>query len=299
MLIATFGPTTGWVGKKITRDRDAFVLEGHGVITAKDVMEYDRQGHLVWVNDVTRASVAAAASAQQESRAAAPASTLLASVTMAAKAVPLPGGLEGMSSGDWVVVAGSVVVFFGSLTSAVTALATLAAIAAIAVVVLSAGVIPGVRYEMGGRVPLIIISLGGLALLLVLAGMSGMWGIGGPDQGVFALVGSVAVIVGGFMKARQPVAASPSAAFTDGRATVEPQVGIAASPAVASPTSGPATASLSADPVVQTPVVTPSASAATHSSVGVADEIAKLADLHAKGSLTDEEFASLKAKLTT
>jgi len=55
MLVATFGPSTGWVGKTITREGDVFTLEGHGPITAADVMEYDRQGHLVWMDDATRA----------------------------------------------------------------------------------------------------------------------------------------------------------------------------------------------------------------------------------------------------
>ena len=57
MLIATFGPTTGWAGKKITQDGEAFVLEDHGPISACDVMEYDAQGHLVWASDGTRAWV--------------------------------------------------------------------------------------------------------------------------------------------------------------------------------------------------------------------------------------------------
>ena len=57
MLIATFGPSTGWAGKTITHEGDVFTLEGHGPITAADVMEYDRQGHLVWTNDGTRAWV--------------------------------------------------------------------------------------------------------------------------------------------------------------------------------------------------------------------------------------------------
>lgn len=57
MLIATFGPTTGWVGKQITREGDAFILEGHGPISAADIMEYDRSGHLVWAIDGTRAWV--------------------------------------------------------------------------------------------------------------------------------------------------------------------------------------------------------------------------------------------------
>jgi len=63
MLIATFGPTTAWVGTQITREGDAFVLEGHGPISAGDIMEHDRQGHLVWVNDGTRAWVGSNAAA--------------------------------------------------------------------------------------------------------------------------------------------------------------------------------------------------------------------------------------------
>lgn len=57
MLIATFGPSTGWSGKTIEHEGDAFILQDHGPITAADVMEYDRQGHLVWANDGMRAWV--------------------------------------------------------------------------------------------------------------------------------------------------------------------------------------------------------------------------------------------------
>ena len=63
MLIATFGPTTAWAGKRITREGEFFILEDHGPVTATDVMEYDRHGHLVWANDGTRAWVGAKASA--------------------------------------------------------------------------------------------------------------------------------------------------------------------------------------------------------------------------------------------
>jgi hypothetical protein len=69
MLIATFGPTTGWVGKRITRDGEDFVLEGEGPISASAIMEYDRQGHLVWVNAGTRAWVGAKAKAAPAPRA--------------------------------------------------------------------------------------------------------------------------------------------------------------------------------------------------------------------------------------
>ena len=57
MLVATFGQSAGCAGKKITSENGQFLLEDHGDIAAADVMEYDRQGQLIWVNDGTRAWV--------------------------------------------------------------------------------------------------------------------------------------------------------------------------------------------------------------------------------------------------
>lgn len=57
MLIATFGPTTAWVGKRITWDHGVFTVEGEGPVTAAHIMEYDRQGHVIWVNEGARAWV--------------------------------------------------------------------------------------------------------------------------------------------------------------------------------------------------------------------------------------------------
>ena len=54
MIIATFGPSTAWVGKTITYDDGRFVLEDVGQITAQAVVEYDRQGHLGWAYDGLR-----------------------------------------------------------------------------------------------------------------------------------------------------------------------------------------------------------------------------------------------------
>ena len=68
MLIATFGPTTAWVGKTITREGDSFILEGHGPITATDVMDYDRRGQLVWASDGVRAWVGSRARSASDSR---------------------------------------------------------------------------------------------------------------------------------------------------------------------------------------------------------------------------------------
>lgn len=50
MLVATFGPTTGWAGRQITWDGTRFVLAGHGPITAAGLVEYDRLGQLQWTS---------------------------------------------------------------------------------------------------------------------------------------------------------------------------------------------------------------------------------------------------------
>jgi hypothetical protein len=48
MVIATFGPTTGWAGKTISYDDGWFTLDGYGPIDVAAVLEFDRQGHLQW-----------------------------------------------------------------------------------------------------------------------------------------------------------------------------------------------------------------------------------------------------------
>jgi hypothetical protein len=57
MLIATFNETTGWAGKTVVFENEQFILEDHGPISAADVMEYDRQGHLTWAYDGLQAWV--------------------------------------------------------------------------------------------------------------------------------------------------------------------------------------------------------------------------------------------------
>ena len=51
MLVATFGPTTGWAGKTITYEDEQFVLEGHGPVAPSAIVDYDRQGHLEWMSE--------------------------------------------------------------------------------------------------------------------------------------------------------------------------------------------------------------------------------------------------------
>jgi hypothetical protein len=64
MIIATFGPTTGWSGKTIDYDNGLFTLEGHGPISSVDVLAYDQQGHLTWAYDGLQAWVQQLAAGQ-------------------------------------------------------------------------------------------------------------------------------------------------------------------------------------------------------------------------------------------
>jgi hypothetical protein len=57
MLVATFGPSAEWAGKTISHENGRFTLEDFGPITPQAVLEYDRQGQLLWASDGTRAWV--------------------------------------------------------------------------------------------------------------------------------------------------------------------------------------------------------------------------------------------------
>ncbi len=48
MLVATFGASTGWHRRQITHENGSFILEGHGVIPARALLDYDRQGQIDW-----------------------------------------------------------------------------------------------------------------------------------------------------------------------------------------------------------------------------------------------------------
>ncbi len=60
-IVASFAPTTAWVGKTIAYEDGQFVLEGHGPITPEAVLEHERQGHLVWAYEGLRKWVQAVA----------------------------------------------------------------------------------------------------------------------------------------------------------------------------------------------------------------------------------------------
>ena len=97
MLIATFGESTGWAGKTITREGEYFILQDHGPISADDVMEYDRQGHLTWANDGMRAWVGSQVKSLQQQRAGAPSTQ---ATTVAASPASQTTGMAASVSGQ-------------------------------------------------------------------------------------------------------------------------------------------------------------------------------------------------------
>ena len=354
MLIATFGPSTGWAGKRITFEDDAFVLDGYGPLLPADVMEYDRQGHLTWPNDATRAWVVSTAKAPQASQATSHATSTTpegrlpnATTSVAAGSRPRSGwavDIKCVSRGDWVVVAGFLGLTVGaaqpwygstlyfdaarwvSTASWLSALSWLASVAALVVIVLSSGVVPKLHVDMGSRVSLVVMGLGAFGVLLVAIGLVAepSYNVGFQAGIVFSLLGAAAVVVGGFLKTGEsipeaaPLTASEvmsnavqtaKVAFAAARTAVKTQSsGTPGSPAApptpiaaTTPSQTGATTLDAPRPLAISAPSTSSTAAATtstdRSAVSVVDELAKLADLREKGLLTDEEFASFKAKL--
>jgi hypothetical protein len=72
IVVATFGPTTGWVGKTISYEDGRFSLDGEGPLTAADVLAYDRQGHLAWADVGLREWVQGIVASRQAAPAAPP-----------------------------------------------------------------------------------------------------------------------------------------------------------------------------------------------------------------------------------
>lgn len=58
MLVATFGPSTGWAGRSISYDGGQFILADFGPITAQQVLSYDAAEQIEWEYDGLRAWVA-------------------------------------------------------------------------------------------------------------------------------------------------------------------------------------------------------------------------------------------------
>jgi len=88
LVVATFGPTTGWVGKTISYENQQFVLQGVGPLAAEAILELDRQGHLLWAYAGLREWVQGlvAAPAQQTATAATPQAAPVVAAQQAATA---------------------------------------------------------------------------------------------------------------------------------------------------------------------------------------------------------------------
>lgn len=52
--VATFGPTTGWHGKRIVYDAGSIVIEGVGPVSASGVLSYEAQGQIEWASPAMR-----------------------------------------------------------------------------------------------------------------------------------------------------------------------------------------------------------------------------------------------------
>jgi hypothetical protein len=63
MIIARFGPSTAWNGRTIVWEDGRFVLQDHGEVPAQALLDYDRQGQLVWEYDGLREWVTGVAAA--------------------------------------------------------------------------------------------------------------------------------------------------------------------------------------------------------------------------------------------
>lgn len=141
------------------------------------------------------------------------------------------------------------------------------------------------------------IGVGALTLVFDSHAASGSHVFGAAFGGVFALVGIVAAVVllRGTVAALRPGEMRYGKTKTAARGPGRPAPAVAASsmgmpaPARAGPRAAAAPTPLGLVPGLQAV-----RGAATDRAV---DELSKLADLHQRGSLTDEEFANAKAKL--
>jgi hypothetical protein len=52
--VATFGPSTGWHGKRIVYDCGSILIEGVGPVSAPGVLSYEQQGQIEWASPAMR-----------------------------------------------------------------------------------------------------------------------------------------------------------------------------------------------------------------------------------------------------
>ena len=302
MVIATFNSATGWVGKTITFDNDVFTLEGHGPVSPASVLTYDRSGQLDWAYEglpewVATRAVASAASATA------------------------PGGPKGFEWHSWTGSPGSQATGlrtpWGMLTL-LTIIGLVVVIVGLIVVVGAMGTDVSVPTDYGDRVNniglmndqrngiiggIVVAVIGGVILVIA-------YSRGELDDWLKRGSAARGHKFGADRQRGSAMTGESQAATSTPFSIAPPSVG----PYAATQTANVVPAALTAQPSPATAVLTPYAEqpapiqplapapAAAGSPVsapvtGIAEEIAKLADLHAKGVLTDAEFAAYKAKL--
>ena len=171
VLIATFNARTGWAGKTVWLENEQFTLEGHGPISAADVLLYDRQGYLEWAHAGLQEWVAAAASSAPAPWAANETAEAKARGGAASRPARDPVvDVKRVSRGDWVVGGGFLALLVGTSlpwytwsgsylgaefhfvdtgwTSAAGVLSFLTVLAAVVLVILASGVLPSAAHRL-------------------------------------------------------------------------------------------------------------------------------------------------------
>ena len=111
MIVATFNASTGWAGKSIAYEGSHFVLDGHGIISAADVMKYDQEGQLEWDSDGTRAWVGSMA-AKPDQAPPPPPGSASSSTTRPAGDDRTPGQKAASIAGIFLLVIGLIMFFY-------------------------------------------------------------------------------------------------------------------------------------------------------------------------------------------
>ncbi|MEI6500506.1 MAG: SHOCT domain-containing protein [Armatimonadota bacterium] len=295
MLIATFNASTGWSGKTITFENEQFILGDHGRISATDVLAYDRQGQLTWAYQglsewvVTRARASAVPTAVPRRPQGFEWHTATGS----------PGGKPTGLQTPW-----------GILTP-LTMVGLLLIIIGLIVAVGAIGSDVSVPTDYGDRVNniglmndqrngivggLIVAVIGGVLLVIAYArgelddwvkrapagaGRTGADGWRSPAGNRTSQAAASPPLVTPPSYAALHAAAQTAAVAPPFPVTQSARIAAAPMPLVAQPDP-------SRDP--ETALIEPQAPT-------VVAELTKLANLHARGMLTDEEFAAFKAKL--
>jgi hypothetical protein len=116
--VATFGASTGWVGRGIDYENGQFTLDGHGVIPPEALLDYDGRGQIEWAYAGLREWVQAWVTQSAATAAGATPTTSVNLTNPGTSAAQHHAGLPGWAIALIVLgVAGVVLVFAGMLAA--------------------------------------------------------------------------------------------------------------------------------------------------------------------------------------